>query len=97
MKLLEQIKEGIAEAITEAKLQGERSACYTHNVSCGYIDIWCDYNDCAEVVICQDDDKGIEHPNLEQAIYQVIPDWDTIEVEIDEDPYSDWVRFYGRI
>lgn len=94
-KELATLREGVERAIVDAKYKGEQSACYTHNLNDGYIDIWVDDRGNAEVVICQDDDKGREHPNIENAIFEAIPEWDDVEVEEWEEP----IRFpnYGRL
>lgn len=96
MGMLSEIAGAMEKAITEAKYNGEDSACYTYNCNDGYIDVWCNSRGDMDVVICQDDDKGREHPNIEDAIFNALPEWDRVEIDTDE-PYSDYVRFYNRI
>lgn len=95
MKMLSEITEMMTAAIATAKGEGKGTACGTYSCNDGYIDIWCDSRDDMEVVIVQDEDKGRKHPNLEEAIYNAIPEWD--DVTIEEDSFSDWVTFYGRV
>ena len=93
-KELQSIRTNVERAIEDAKYKGEQSACYTHNLNDGYIDIWVDDRGNAEVVICQDQDKGREHPNIENAVFNALPEWD--DVEFDDEPP---IRFpnYGRL
>lgn len=79
MEMLDAINEAMTRAIADAKLNGEHSACYTHNTNDGYIDIWCDRYD-KEVVVCHDDNDH-DCPNIVQAIEDILPEWDDIEIE----------------
>ena len=97
MDWLNKITEQMTQAIEESKLQRNTYACCTFNTNDGYIDIWCDRNDSTEVVIYQHNNKGREHPNIEDAVTEAIPLWDEVDVDIEEEPHSDWVKFYGRI
>lgn len=97
MKFLDDITSNMKDAIAEAKCEGRESAYITHNITNGYIDIWCNYRDDVEIVICQNN-KDKEYPLLENAIFNAIPTWESVEVEIDNsDPYSYWAKYCGRI
>lgn len=95
-KFLTDIAEKMEEAIRSAKYRGETTAWCTCNCNDGYIDLWCDRNDSAEVVICHNDGRVRTHPRLEDAVYDVLPAWESVEIDSDN-PHSDWVRLYGRL
>lgn len=96
-KFLTTIAEKMEDAIQSAKYRGETTACCTCNCNDGYVDLWCDRNDSAEVVVCHSDGRVRQHPRLEDAIYNALPLWDSVETDTNEDCHSDWVRFYGRM
>ncbi len=96
MKFLDDITDKMECAIILSKSAGKRSAYISYPIYEGYIDIWCNDKDETEVVVYQHG-KDKEYPLLQKAITNAIPLWDSVEIEPDEDPYSDWVRYYGRI
>jgi len=94
--LLNEVREKMEQAITDAKYRGDTTASTTINTNDGYIDIWCDRKNDTEVIISQDNCHEREHPLLEDAIHNSIPEWDDVEIEEEEYP-SHWVRYYGRL
>ncbi len=94
---LTETRERIEDAIHAAKCKGEDSACITFNTDAGHIDVWCNWLDYSEVVVCPDNDHERQHPNLERAIFDIIPTWDDVDEPEREEPYSDCVRYYERI
>ena len=98
-ELINEINGQVSEAIAEAKAKGECHTCTTYNTNDGWIDIWCDHNDNAEVVIQHDDRRTTNHNRLETYILDGLPRWDDVEADAEDydDSPSPWAWYYNRL
>jgi hypothetical protein len=97
MKLLDEISKMMEEAIAHAKCNGEDQACATYNTKDGYIDVWINDNNECDVVVCHWNRSDTDNTNLETAITEAIPCWESVELDYDDDTPSDWVMYYNRL
>lgn len=91
-KLIQEIADKMEEAIQEAKYEEERECCIEHYLNDGsWIEIASENNDYYDIHFYPADDEKDEKtlPNLAEAIYDAMPDWDDIEVEYEYDEWNE--------
>ena len=85
------------EAIAHAKCNGEDQAYATYNTKDGYIDVWINDNNECDVVVCHWNNRDTDSTNLETAITEAIPCWESVKLDYDDDTPSDWAMYYNRL
>ena len=97
MKFLKEIYDLVCSAVADARWEGEHEAVATYNCNDGYIDIWMNHYDEAEVTVNPWIDTGKDHTNIQDAVMEILPQWYDVEVDFPDEEPSDWAKYYNRL
>lgn len=93
-KFLNEIKGQMYEAIAESITDERFYACYEYEMNCGYIDLTTNTAVMleVEVVNTNSDKRSRKYPNVVAAIKEVIPTWEEVQEDIQENNEDEWQR-----
>lgn len=89
-KFLKTIEQEMLKSVEDSIRSDLHFACYNYECESGCIEVYYDNRDDYEVIVDHNNGTIRKHPNIEQAIADILPDWYEMEKDIRSEECGEW-------